>query len=178
MQAWNKDHAEQRREYMRKWSEKNREKIRERAKTYYHTRLGIDQKKKKWAALSKWTKENPGYAKEWCVKNRVRLAAKRAKRRLLILSRIHPDADLELIAGLYVKCYEISKETGIKHEVDHIIPVIRGGYHHQDNMQILPESLNRSKGHQIEWRVEGYKSWKNVPRHLWPEELFSKYDNK
>lgn len=39
----------------------------------------------------------------------------------------------------------ISERTGIKHEVDHKIPLSRGGLHHPDNLQILTKAKNRQK---------------------------------
>ncbi len=40
----------------------------------------------------------------------------------------------------------MTSETGIPHEVDHIIPISKGGLHHQDNLQILTQQENRKKG--------------------------------
>ena len=34
----------------------------------------------------------------------------------------------------------------IPHEVDHIIPICKGGLHHPDNLQILTMKENREKG--------------------------------
>ena len=44
------------------------------------------------------------------------------------------------------KCCKISCETGLPHEVDHIIPICKGGLHHPDNLQILTMEENRKKG--------------------------------
>jgi predicted nucleic acid-binding Zn ribbon protein len=56
-----------------------------------------------------------------------------------------PDADLELIKEFYKNCPE-------GYEVDHIIPINKGGLHHQDNLQYLTISENRSKGDKLNWR--------------------------
>ena len=37
-------------------------------------------------------------------------------------------------------------ELGHKMHVDHIIPLARGGLHHEDNLQILPAGINMRKG--------------------------------
>ena len=42
--------------------------------------------------------------------------------------------------------FKISNETGIPHEIDHIVPICKGGLHHPDNLQILTMKENRSKG--------------------------------
>jgi 5-methylcytosine-specific restriction endonuclease McrA len=56
------------------------------------------------------------------------------------------DADMELIKEIYLNCPE-------GYEVDHIIPISKGGLHHQDNLQYLTVSENRSKGNKLEWRT-------------------------
>ena len=50
------------------------------------------------------------------------------------------------ILTIYEECSRISNETGIPHEVDHIIPICKGGLHHPDNLQILTMKENRRKG--------------------------------
>jgi len=37
-------------------------------------------------------------------------------------------------------------ELGHKMHVDHVIPLARGGLHHEDNLQILPAGINMRKG--------------------------------
>ena len=55
------------------------------------------------------------------------------------------DADLEKIKEIYMNCPD-------GYEVDHIFPIAKGGLHHQDNLQYLTISENRSKGAKLEWR--------------------------
>ena len=59
--------------------------------------------------------------------------------------QIHPTADSQLIKEFY-----INRPDG--YEVDHIIPLSRGGLHHQDNLQYLRKEDNRKKGNKV---VEG-----------------------
>lgn len=72
--------------------------------------------------------------------------AKASKRRASKRNQTPEDADLILIQEIYRKCKEISDTTGIPHEVDHIIPIAKGGLHHQDNLQIITKTENRMKG--------------------------------
>ena len=51
-----------------------------------------------------------------------------------------------VIISLYTEARRLSDSTGIPHEVDHIVPVCKGGSHHPDNLQILTKSDNRRKG--------------------------------
>jgi len=56
-----------------------------------------------------------------------------------------PDADFGKIKEIYLNC-----PAG--YEVDHIIPVSKGGLHHQDNLQYLTINENRRKGNSLNWR--------------------------
>lgn len=54
------------------------------------------------------------------------------------------DADLKAIKEFYLDCPE-------GHEVDHIIPISKGGLHTLSNLQYLTISENRSKGSKLNW---------------------------
>ena len=75
--------------------------------------------------------------------------SKSAKRRARIKKQLTSDADFDIIKSIYEECRRLSLETGIPHEVDHIVPISKGGLHHQDNLQILTMSENRKKGANI-----------------------------
>lgn len=47
---------------------------------------------------------------------------------------------------LYQIAKRVSSETGIKHEVDHIKPLSKGGLHIYANLQLLTKAENASKG--------------------------------
>lgn len=52
------------------------------------------------------------------------------------------DADMELIKEIYINCPD-------GYEVDHIIPVSKGGLHHQNNLQYLTSLDNKRKSNKI-----------------------------
>ena len=53
-----------------------------------------------------------------------------------------PDANRQVIKEFYINCPE-------GYEVDHIIPLSKGGLHHEDNLQYLTVAENRSKGNKV-----------------------------
>tara|TARA_R110000764_G_C10815989_1_gene360967 strand:+ start:372 stop:569 length:198 start_codon:yes stop_codon:yes gene_type:complete len=53
-----------------------------------------------------------------------------------------PDADMILIKEIYLNC-----PAG--YEVDHIIPISKGGLHHQDNLQYLTPDENKRKSNKL-----------------------------
>lgn len=111
---------------------------------------------------------------EWRRKNPAIFLAQKAAQRARKIERSHPSADLLKIKAIFDECARLSK-TGVKHDVDHIIPLSRGGWHHQDNLQVLPSTVNGSKHNDPFWELAGYKSWRDVPEHLWPEALANQY---
>jgi hypothetical protein len=55
------------------------------------------------------------------------------------------NADKAIIGKYYQRAEELGKLTGVKYHVDHIKPLNKGGLHHQDNIQVIPEYDNCSK---------------------------------
>jgi len=72
-----------------------------------------------------------------------------AKRRARMQEAFDPSTDYDAIKEIYFTARKMSMETGIKYEVDHIIPISKGGKHHQDNLQIITMTENRRKGSKI-----------------------------
>jgi|TARA_B110000908_G_C9870492_1_gene278135 5-methylcytosine-specific restriction endonuclease McrA len=65
-----------------------------------------------------------------------------ADRRARQLNQTPPTADNQIIKEIYLNCPK-------DFEVDHIIPLSRGGLHHQDNLQYLTPLENKRKGNRI-----------------------------
>lgn len=107
---------------------------------------GYRQRQRKWyaenreqanAASAAWAKAHPGA-----------VAARAAKRRASELRATPAWADLDLIADLYTLASIYREHASMQVEVDHIVP-LQGksvcGLHVQDNLQIIPSVLNKSK---------------------------------
>lgn len=91
-----------------------------------------------------WVKNNPDAAYQVCVDRRFRLN-QRSPEWLT-------ESDRELIRDVYAEARQVSKDTGVPHQVDHIIP-IRGklvsGLHVPGNLQVLTAFSNQSKGNRF-----------------------------
>jgi hypothetical protein len=95
------------------------------------------------------------YRKQWVKENIGKVNAKTAKRRAQKrnatpkwLTKVH----WEQIEAFYTKAAKLKQETGIPHEVDHIIPLqgneVRG-LHVPWNLQVITKSENRHKSRKI-----------------------------
>jgi 5-methylcytosine-specific restriction endonuclease McrA len=104
-------------------------------------------KEKTLLRVQKWRKNNPKkHQQQWLRDETVN--ARAAKRRAAVRNQLPEDADLNKIQQIYNECRLMTSETGTPYEVDHIIPISKGGFHHQDNLQILTKEENRKKGAQ------------------------------
>ena len=74
----------------------------------------------------------------------------RTYQRLRNIANLTPsDACKKQIQAFYDEAKKLFVTTGIRHEVDHIIPISKGGLHHQSNLQVLPWIENRIKGNKL-----------------------------
>ncbi len=100
------------------------------AKPEFHKKLGAD-----------WRARNNGKTREYCAK---RWAAK--------MRAMPPWVDRERITAIYEQASTLTRETGILHEVDHIVP-LQGktvcGLHVHYNLQVLPWVENRRKSNRL-----------------------------
>ena len=85
-------------------------------------------------------------------KQRARVQARLAERRSWVCTDGMDNA--EAIDDIYAERDHMSEFIGVPMHVDHIIPVKRGGAHHEDNLQIIPAATNMSKGARIDWEPE------------------------
>jgi hypothetical protein len=114
------------------WAEKNKDSRTEYQRVWY----------------AKNRDAQPARFAKWARANAHRVIANIAKRRAAKKHATPAWANLTVIEGFYKEAARLTKETGIRHEVDHIIP-LQGkfvcGFHCEDNLQILTRSENACK---------------------------------
>lgn len=155
---------EQKKERDKKYYEKNKEKIRSKQKENYKL-LTIDEKKKRRGSVtsdsilnqktrsSKWYLINKEKQKEvkakYLEEKRYIVYAINANRRARKKRASVLWSDKNKIKQIYLDSILISKTTGIKHHVDHIVPLKSKfvcGLHNEFNLMIITEEDNLKKG--------------------------------
>jgi len=99
--------------------------------------------KEKWAAnrerrREKLRENNRKYSKGERGKA---VAAEKTRRRYARLKQSIPieitTEDLRKIQEIYQEAQHLTSTTGIRYDVDHIVPLFDGGLHHPDNLQVI-----------------------------------------
>lgn len=128
--------APDRRRYVSDWQRENTAKVAER-----NERWCDRNREKHRAANRKWIRDNPDKAN-----------AALARRRARELQATPAWADQEKIAAFYTEAARLTRETGIPHEVDHIVPLAGRnvcGLHVENNLRVVTRKANRSKGNRL-----------------------------
>ncbi len=149
-----KTRLDKRKEYNRRYLDKNRQSINEKRKKYNSERkeLIAEYSKKSRQKLKPKTDFEKEQFKEKCRKEyeerKAYFIAYHSMRRAEKISRTPAWADRKAIAAIYKSRLDIEKETGIPHHVDHIVP-LRGklvcGLHVEYNLRVIPAEENLKK---------------------------------
>lgn len=115
------------------------------------------ENKEKYAAYVKeWRSKNPERSKKhsresskaWRERNpeasKIKSTLMNGKRKAIKANNLHPDHDKSK-ERILVQCAKL-----MNLEVDHIIPLTRGGMHWHENLRLLPKRLNTSKNNRLD----------------------------
>lgn len=119
----------------REWRERNAEKRR-----LYHAQDRFVEARKRYK------KEKPEV---------IRLSDQRRRARKYGADLELTDTEKRTVSLLYSRRDELTEWSGIRFEVDHIVPLSKGGRHHPSNLQLLPATENRRKGSNMTYLKTG-----------------------
>lgn len=135
---------------------KNTEKALERSRRYKELnreRCNSRSLKYRWENIEDIREQQRAYSKANKEKRAAAVATRRALKKRAIPEWSKTEEAKAEIKLVYLQCKQKSKETGIIHHVDHIVPLSSDrvcGLHCLDNLQIIPASDNQKKNNR-EW---------------------------
>jgi hypothetical protein len=141
---WRSDNRERRNKYCLEWARKN------------YQKLCISRKT--------WRLNNPEKIKESQKKHYILHPENRMKKLALRRCREKNQApeltenQKKIIDCLFMQAIRLGKIFGTKFDIDHIIPIAKGGLHIPSNLQILPAKINKAKGSRHIFRWQDYAS--------------------
>jgi len=141
---WRENNKEKHRAYSLNWQKQN------------STRVNIKNKKWKKNNEEKYKEFQKKYSMSVPEKKQKDAANRRCKKRNQ--SPVLTINQKKIVECFYKQAIRLKERFGIQFEVDHIIPISRGGLHHPTNLQVLPLKINRSKGHNKLFIWQNYQS--------------------
>ena len=85
------------------------------------------------------------------------------KRKALKKNQYHPLNNRQIENQLEFIRQRVEKCLGIKHELDHVWPMSKGGLHHIANLRIVPSTVNRMKRNNMKFTHPALTMWYDLP---------------
>lgn len=153
---WRDDNPDKRNKIVERWKVKNKEKIKEQQRNYYNK-----NSEKRKQANKKWKETNKEKIRvdnrNWKKENSDLINSINAKRKAIKKRATPPwltEEHYMEIRLYYKQAQELTKNTGIKHEVDHIVPLqgknVRG-LHVPWNLQVITAKENNKWNNRIKY---------------------------
>jgi len=126
-------------------------------------RIRNQLKKVQYTATRKlWDDNHPdkirAIKKAWRERNKAIVQSWDAERRALKRNARTATADKKKLEAFYILAEQMTDHIGLKYTVDHIKPLIKGGLHHHDNLQVITLIDNSRKGPKYPFvEVDAYK---------------------
>ncbi len=149
-----------------KWNSDNKEKKKVQGKLHYEDNKEVYKQKAKELA---WAKHNPEKSRDRARKRYegdpsiyFKTVAMRRKRVKQATPTWLSHTQIDAMQDMYVRCATVTKLTGNKHHVDHIVP-LKGinvcGLHVPWNLRIIPAEMNIAKSNTF---LEDYSTKENI----------------
>jgi len=126
---------EERKDYDKKYYKNNADKKKEYTKKYYRDNM----------------LKIKDYHKEYRKNNPDKVNASDAKRRAVKTSATPENANQNIINTFYEMSARLTVCIGIKYHVDHLVPLSKGGKHHEENLLPVPASVNLTKNGSLDF---------------------------
>lgn len=122
-----------------------------------HNRKWFSRNKERHSELTRrWYEENREQhlinSREWYAANKHRKLATTSAREDRCKNATPVWADMEALQALYKQAKALTEETGVPHEVDHIVPLTHDrvcGLNVPANLQVLTQEQNRRKANKL-----------------------------
>ncbi len=151
---YREEHKEELRIYMKKYYEDNKEKLKKASNQYYKD--NEEYIKKYRESIKEHTRNYmKGYHIRYYQDNKDYYRASNASRRAIKLNQTPPNADKKKIRYMYQTAHKLRELFDVEYHVDHIIPMSKGGLHHEDNLQILTAEENLKKSNKLSSKYKG-----------------------
>lgn len=169
--AWGALHKELVRERSRAWAVANTDRVKELSRRWYSANADcqralmrdryLKNKEASHAQSREWAKNNAEkrkkIARDWVRRNPEQVLARTRAYQLSKINAVPRWADAEKIKAVYRESARLSRETGVQHHVDHVVPLqskLVCGLHWHENLAILSAVDNVRKGN---------RQWPNMP---------------
>lgn len=148
---YTKTHRNAARERVHQWRKDNPERKREYDRNRYSQMKEVYSEQARHRHLRN-REANCTRSRKWREENKDRVVLQIAKRRCAKKQAIPTWVDFDLIESFYSQAALLTEQTGIPHQVDHIVPLtskVVCGLHCADNLRVVTAEENNSKNNKL-----------------------------